>query len=152
MKPSIIALLASFFLLQQVRATDPIRVFTPNSHGVVAMDGAPSHVVDLIKQIKGTDMEHWVLSEEKGSKWLVSKVTIIEPDLILVRLSDGNGIEDLLFDRDYEKHWTIIRRAPVGDWKPKDQRRGDRLSALRFPEQEAQQDGGGQPATRPELK
>ena len=150
MKPSITALLASFALLQQVWATDPVPVFMPDTHGVVAMDGAPAHVVDLIEQIKITDMKRWVLSEEKGSKWLVSKVTIIEPDLVLVRLADGNGAEDVLFDQNYEKHWTIIRRAPVGDWKPKDQRHGDRLGALRFPEREAQLDGGGQPATRPE--
>ena len=152
MKPSIIAILASFAILYQVKAADPLRVFTPDTHGVVAMDGAPDHVVDLIEQIKGTDMKRWILSEVEGPKWLVSKMTIIEPDLILVRLSDGHGAEDVLFDQDYEKHWTIIRRAPVGDWKPKEQRHGDRLSALRFPEQKAQQDGGGQPATRPESK
>lgn len=114
------------------------------------MDGAPPHVADLIEQIKRADMRNWLLSEEKGSRWLVSKVTVIDPDLILVRVSDGNGAEDLLFDRNYEKHWTIIRRAPLGDSKPPDQRRGDRLTALRFPEPKAQQGGAGEPATRPE--
>jgi hypothetical protein len=140
MKPSIIALLVSIAFLQEIGATEPIRIFMPDAHGTVAMTGAPTHVVDLIDQIKITDIKSWVLSEEKGSKWLVTKVTIIDLDLILVRLSDGNGAEDVLFDRDHEKHWTIIRRAPLGDAKPKDQRRGDRLSALRFPEPKAQQD------------
>ena len=150
MKSPIIALLASLAILQQPLAAEPSWVFTPNTHGNVAMDGAPIHVVDLIKRIKNTDMKSWVLSEEKGSKWRVSKVTIVDPDLILVRLSDGNGAEDMLLDRDWEKHWTIIRRVPVGDWKPKDQRRGDRLSTLRFPKPEAQQASSGQPANRSE--
>ncbi len=116
------------------------------------MDGAPTHVVDLIAQIKNTDMKVWVLSEENGSKWLVTKVTIIDTDLISVRLSDGNGSEDVLLDRDHEKHWTIIRRVPLGDWKPKDKRRGDRLSALPFPEPKAPQDSSGPTSARPESK
>jgi len=152
MKPSIIALLVSMAFLQEIGAAEPVQVFSPDAQGTVSMGGAPPHVVDLIHHIKSADMKSWVLSEEKGSKWLVRRVTIIDTDLILVRLSDGNGAENVLFDRDYEKQWTIIRRMPVGDWKPKDQRRGDRLTALRFPEPKAQQDGGGQPATRSESK
>ena len=140
MKTSIIALLVGLAFLSDIRAVEPIAVFKPDQQGIVALDGAPVHIVELIDKIKSTDMKSWVLSEEKGSKWLVSRVTVIDTDLVLIRLSDGNGAEDVLFDRDYEKHWTIIRRVPVGDWKPKDQRRGDRLSALRFPEPKAQQD------------
>ena len=143
MKPSIIALLVSIAFLQEIGAAEPVQIFMPDAHGTVAMTGAPTHVVDLIDQIKSTDMKSWVLSEEKGSKWLVTRVTIVDTDLISVRLSDGNGAEDVFFDRDYEKHWSIIRRVPVGDWKPKEQRRGDRLSVLRFPEPKAQQDSGG---------
>jgi hypothetical protein len=150
MKPSIIALLASLAFLHDVCAVEAIQVFTPDTRGTIAMDGAPPHVVDLIEKIKKSDMQNWLLSEEKGSRWLVRRVTIVDADLILVRLSDGNGAEDLLFDRDYEKHWTIIRRAPLGDSKPKDQRRGHRLTTLSFPEPKAQQAGAGQPATRPE--
>ncbi|MCG8599212.1 MAG: hypothetical protein MI807_03630 [Verrucomicrobiales bacterium] len=150
MKPSIIAALASLAFLHEVRGGEAIQVFAPDAHGTVALDTAPAHVVDLIDQIKKSDMQNWLLSEEKGSRWLVSKVTIIGDALILVRLSDGNGAEDLLFDRDYEKHWTIIRRTPLGDAKPKDQRLGHRLSALPFPKPKAQQVGAGQPATRSE--
>jgi hypothetical protein len=139
MKTSIIALSAGLALLSVIRAVEPIAVFKPDQQGTVAMEGAPVHIVELIDEIKSTDMKSWLLSEEKGSKWLISKVTVIDTDLVLIRLSDGNGAEDVLFDRDYEKHWTIIRRAPVGDWKPKDQRRGDRLSVLGFPEPKAQQ-------------
>ena len=139
MKTSIVALLVSLAFLPDIRAVEPIAVFKPDQQGIVALDGAPVYIVELIDKIKSTDMKSWLLSEEKGSKWLVSRVTIIDTDLVLIRLSDGNGAEDVLFDRDYEKHWTIIRRAPVGDWKPKDQRSGDRLSVLRFPEPMAQQ-------------
>lgn len=73
-----------------------------------------------------------MLSEEKGSKWLVEKATVVTDDLILITLSDGNGQEDVLFDRDSEKRWSIIRRSPMGDWKQKDQRKGDRLSTYPF--------------------
>jgi hypothetical protein len=139
MKTSIIALLACLTFLSDTRANEPVAVFNPDKQGIVALDGAPAHIVALIDEIKSTDMKSWVLSEEKGSKWLVNRVTIVETNLVLVRLSDGNGAEDVLFDRDYEKHWSIIRRVPIGDWKPKDQRRGDRLSVLRFPESNAQQ-------------
>jgi hypothetical protein len=138
MKTSIIAVLAGLALLSVIKAVEPIAVFKPDQQGTVAMEGAPVHIVELIDKIKSTDMKSWLLSEEKGSKWLIRRVTVIDTDLVLIRLSDGNGAEDVLFDRDYEKHWTIIRRAPVGDWKPKDQRRGDRLSVLRFPEPKAQ--------------
>ena len=140
MKTSVIALLAGIVFLREIGAAEEVEVFTPDSYGTVAMAGAPTHVVALIDQIRRADMTSWVLSEAKGPKWTLSKVTIIDKDLIMVRLSDGHGAEDMLFDRDDENQWTIIRRVPIGDWKPEDKRRGGRLGLLRFPEPKAQQD------------
>jgi len=117
----------------EIGAAEPIRIIKPDIQGTISMDGAPPHVTELINQIKTADMKDWILSEEKGSKWIVRGVTIIDVHLVSVSLSDGNGSEDILFDRDLDKRWIIIRRLPLGDWKPVEQRRGDRLSNLRFP-------------------
>jgi len=129
--------------LQVVGAAAGEREFKANAAGIISFTDAPVHVAALAQQIKDTDMNRWLLSEDKNVRWMITKVTIVEDNLVLVDLSDGNGVESVLFDRSYDKKWSIIRRNPIGDAKPQNERRGDRLTVLPFPPPKAEQAGDG---------
>jgi len=109
------------------------REFKADGSGIVSLATAPDYVAELAEHIGRTEMKRWLLSEEKNVRWLVVSLRIIEDDLIQIELSDGNGAEKILFDRNHDGEWSIIRRSPLGDWKPSEEREGDRLTKLEFP-------------------
>lgn len=102
------------------------------SGGTSSNDSAP-HVARLVQQVERCDMNEWLLSEDKGSHWGIVEVRVVDDDLVLMELSDGNGAESVLFDRDGGGAWRIVRRLPAGDWKAEGNRNGGRLSVLPFP-------------------
>jgi|688.fasta_scaffold143994_2 hypothetical protein len=92
-----------------------------------------SEVQDLILTIQATDMHPYLLSEFKNQRLHIMNISIFGDSLVVVDLEEGHASETVVFDRDGERGWTIIRRGPIGDWKPKDQRKGDRLTQIPFP-------------------
>ncbi|WP_395745729.1 hypothetical protein [Prosthecobacter sp.] len=91
----------------------------------------------LMHAIKTTDMHPYLLSELKNHTLLVTDVNVLEDSFVVVAIEDGHGGEKVAFDFDEQGGWTIIRRSPVGDWKPKEQRKGDRLTHIPFPTETA---------------
>lgn len=93
----------------------------------------PPQVQKLVLTIQSTDMHPYLLSELKNNRLLVSHFTILEDSLVAMNFDEGHTAEKVLFDFDEARGWTIIRRSPTGDWRPKDQRKGDRLTPIPFP-------------------
>lgn len=132
MKPLVFTLLAGLLLSSPSTARAEPKVIQIQAAADGKFPDAPEHAAALIQKIHGCDMNPWLLSESNHVRWRATKVTVIEDNLVLVNLSDGNGAESILFDRSPEGSWSILRRLPVGDWKPQAERRGDRLTVLRF--------------------
>ena len=108
---------------------------------IVAYEGKEKHVANLVVEVVSCDMNNWLLSEAKGSRWLITKMDILREDLVLLHLSDGNGAETVLFDWDSDANsWTIIRRVPAGDWKPEALKGKGRLSVIPFIPKQAEQE------------
>ncbi|NWK57631.1 hypothetical protein HW115_18585 [Verrucomicrobiaceae bacterium N1E253] len=146
MRSIIIVILAIFmFAIQGTHGSEEIRILKADEKGVVSLANVSDHIKALIAQIRKTDMNPWLLSEDKNAPWIITQVTIISDDLLIVKLCDGNGLESVIFDRNHEKEWVIIRRHPVGDWKPRSKRRGDRLTNLAFTKNKAEQDAAPNP-------
>ena len=72
------------------------------------------------------------------------RVNILEDSLVMINLEEGHASENVVFDLNEAGGWTIIRRSPKGDWKPKEQRKGDRLTRIPFPTEP----GVSQPTTQ----
>ena len=108
------ALLAVLALCSQAaRAEEVWKSSKANSDGAICLDGAPAYVSALARQIEEVDMNRWRLSEDKGVRWLITKVAVVDDDLVLVDLTDGNGEESVLFDRGREKGWSIVSRTSL---------------------------------------
>ena len=115
----------------------------------VAFKQGEEHFSQLIGSLHDIDMNTWLLSESKGVKWLLSDFEIIDISTIRVDLSDGNRAETVYFDwNKNNKSWTIIKREPIGDWKPLKERRGDRLTNIPFKTKHAEQGSAHQSTTR----
>jgi hypothetical protein len=93
----------------------------------------PSQVQDLVLTIQATDMHPYLLSEFKNQRLHIMSISIHDDSLVVLDIEEGHASENVVFDRDGERGWTIIRRAPWGDWKPEGQRKGGRLTAIPFP-------------------
>ena len=93
----------------------------------------PPQVQKLVRKIQSIDMHRYLLSELKNNRLLVSNFNILEDSLVVMDFDEGHTKEKVLFDFDEARGWTIIRRSPLGDWKPKGQRNGDRLTPIPFP-------------------
>ena len=104
----------------------------------------PPQVQKLVIEIQSIDMQPYLLSELKNHRLLVVQFNILEDSLVVMDFDDGHGEEKVVFDFDDKQGWTIIRRSPLGDWKPKGQRRGDRLTPIPFPVES----GASQPSTK----
>lgn len=87
----------------------------------------------LMLAVKATDMHPNLLSELKNHTLLVTHMNVLEDSLVVIDIEEGHGGEKVVFDFDEKGGWSIIRRSPVSDWKPKEQRRGDRLTHIPFP-------------------
>ena len=115
----------------------------------IAFKEGEAHFSQLIDSLHDADMNKWLLSESKGVKWLLSDFKIIDISTIRVNLSDGNGAETVYFDwNKNNKSWTIIKREPIGDWKPLKERKGDRLTNIPFKIKQAEQGSAHQSTTR----
>ncbi|MFC5457074.1 hypothetical protein [Prosthecobacter fluviatilis] len=93
----------------------------------------PPQVQTLVRKIQSMDMHPYLLSELKNNRLLISHFLILEDSLVAMDFDEGHTKEKVLFDFDVARGWTIIRRSPQGDWKPKGQRNGDRLTPIPFP-------------------
>ncbi len=93
----------------------------------------PPQVQQLVRKIQSMDMHPYLLSELKNNRLLVSHFTILEDSLVMMTFDEGHTAEKVLFDFEEARGWTILRRSPLGDWRPKDQRNGDRLTPIPFP-------------------
>lgn len=93
----------------------------------------PPQVQKLVRKIQSMDMHPYLLSELKNNRLLISHFLILEDSLVAMDFDEGHTTEKVLFDFDAARGWTIIRRSPLGDWKSKDQRKGDRLTPIPFP-------------------
>lgn len=112
------------------------RVQRENTTGKFDVAKAAAPLQELVKLIDAADMNDWLLSLDKGVKWLIWSVEMLEDDLVSVHLQDGNSAETVLFDRHpFTKKWSIIRRMPGGDSKPAKDLRGTRLTVLPFPDE-----------------
>ena len=129
MKSILTLALLSLILVQGSASAGEFKVFRANSIEIARKD-VPTSVSNLIDCISKSDMNRILLSEDKNVRWLITKVEILTDDLIHITLSDGNGIEAILCDYSPKKEWSIIRRTPIGDWKPAMDRRGDRLTVI----------------------
>lgn len=110
-----------------------VQTFVNDSNWEKSISQMPSEVQELVLAIQATDMHPYLLSEFKNLRLHLMKICIFDDSLIVVDIEEGHASEIVVFDRDGERGWTIIRRAPLGDWKPKDQRKGDRLTQIPFP-------------------
>ena len=81
-------------------------------------------VGSLVKKIHGRTWHRCCLSETKNSRWIVTKVTVVRDDLILVDLSDGNRAESVLFDQDYQQE--LEHHSQVSGWRLEAQERTER--------------------------
>jgi|GEM_PF-4109958 len=104
----------------------------------------PPQVQKLVRKIQSIDMHPYLLSELKNNRLLISNFQLLEDSLVMMDFDEGHTKEKVLFDFDEARGWTIIRRSPLGDWKPKDQRKGDRLTSILFPTEP----GASQPSTK----
>lgn len=93
----------------------------------------PPQVQKLMLAIKATDLHPYLLSELKKHTLLVTHLKVLEDSLVVIDIEEGHGGENVVFDFDAEEGWSIIRRSPQADWKPKEQRRGGRLTRILFP-------------------
>lgn len=124
--------------IPEARKKKPARkVVRENITGKFEIEGSEAPMQELVKLIEATNMNEWLLSPNKGVKWLIWRVEMLRSDLFSVHLQDGNSAEDVLFDRHPRtKEWRIIRRMPGGDSRPAKERRGQRLTVLRFPSED----------------
>lgn len=104
----------------------------------------PPQVQKLVRKIQSFDMHPYLLSELKNNRLLISNFQLLEDSLVVMDFDEGHTKEKVLFDFDEARGWTIIRRSPKGDWKPKEQRKGDRLTQIPFPTET----GASQPTTQ----
>ena len=134
----------SLIFLLSIFATSGLvggEVASASPSSIIAYQGKEKHIANLVAEVVSCDMNKWLLSEAKGSRWLITKIDILREDLVLLHLSDGNGAETALFDWDSDTNsWTIIRRVPVGDWKPEAHKGKGRLSVIPFIPKQAGQD------------
>lgn len=93
----------------------------------------PDSVKDLVEFIYGTEINPFLLTANSRVQSRVEKVTVLEPKLVILSLSDGHGIERILMDCDDSGSWKIIRKSPSGDWKPEELRNSGRLGVIPFP-------------------
>ena len=120
------------------------RFFAEDEEWAAKVEQMPPQVQKLMHAIKSTDMHPYLLSELKNHRLLVTHVDVLENSLVVIDIEEGHGQEKVVFDFEEGRGWTIIRRSPVGDWKPKEQRRGDRLTHIPFPTEP----GASQPSTK----
>jgi len=89
-------------------SADEQKIIKLTAREKILLKGLPQYVTSLVKRIKASDMNRWLLSENMYTRWQIMRVRMIEDDLVLVDLSDGHGAESVLFDRDYYKKWKIL--------------------------------------------
>ena len=129
--PSTIVFALILAFIPNLRAE--VQTFVNDSSWKKSISQMPSEVQDLVLAIQATDMHPYLLSEFKNQRLHIMSISIFGDSLVVVDLEEGHASETVVFDRDGERGWTIIRRGPIGDWKPKDQRKGDRLTQIPFP-------------------
>ena len=137
MKPTFIIFLTVWLSIVPAVATPKL---TDIRGRKIAFKEGEEHFAQLISSLTIIDMNEWLLSQSKGLRWILDDFKIIDTTTIFLQLSDGHGGENVYFDWNQNKsHWTIIKRSPIGDWKPIKERKGDRLTNLPFKPKQAEQ-------------
>jgi hypothetical protein len=129
--PSTIVFALILTVIPNLRAE--VQTFVNGSNWEKSISQMPSEVQDLVLAIQATDMHPYLLSEFKNLRLHLMKICIFDDSLVIVDIEEGHASETVVFDRDGERGWTIIRRQPLSDWKPKERRKGDRLTQISFP-------------------